>query len=158
MLRRRDRPPASSAPHVGALLVGVLLLTACAAGGPTPGADGRQAPTVPTETNGDAPAAFTERPVLPSCGSVELDQGEPIPQEAIDCLAGAGAGGAELIVTSPTVEGDPIVSYYRALPGGGIEVFSDMTQDAFGGGWGYELCEDATTVADGGGCAEPSVD
>ena len=96
--------------------------------------------------------------MLPSCGSIELHQGETIPPDALECLADGGAGGAELMVTAPTVEGDPIVTYYRALPGGGIEVFTDMTQDAFGGGWGYDLCDDATAIDEYGVCTDAATD
>jgi hypothetical protein len=147
--------------HSRLIAMGVMLLTAvalagCATGGGAPGGtpslDGRQAPTVRTEP--DTPASFTDRIPLPSCGSVELGQAEAIPQDAIDCLTDAGAQGAELVVTTLTVEGDEIVTYYRALPEGGIEVFTDMTKDAFGGGWAHEVCADATTVGQYGGCAE----
>ena len=144
---------------VGGILLLAVSLIACSTGGGTPGGtpslEGRQAPSARTELH--APDAFIDRAALPSCGSVDLGQGETIPQDAIDCLADAGDQGAELVVTMPTVEGDPIVTYYRALPTGGVEVFTDMTQDAFGGGWAHEVCEDATTIGEYGGCA-PAMD
>ncbi|MHC2997965.1 hypothetical protein [Microbacterium sp. HJ5] len=150
----RTRPLA-----IGGMLLAAVLLSACAGPGPAAGGappgDGSGGTSAATPGAG-APDAFTNRDPLPSCGSVELDQGETIPQDAIDCLSQAGAGGAELVVTMPTVEGDPITTYYRALPGGGIETFSDMTQDSFGGGWGHEVCEAATTIDEFGACGTDS--
>jgi hypothetical protein len=57
--------------------------------------------------------------------------------------------GAELVVSAPTVEGDPIVTYYRVLPGGGVEIFVDSTLDEFGGdgaGWSLQRCPPAVEV------------
>ncbi|WP_127475457.1 DUF4362 domain-containing protein [Microbacterium sulfonylureivorans] len=146
----------------GGMLLAALLLTACATGGVAPGGGetGETTPTIAPDpgTGADTPAGFTDRPMLPSCGSVELHQGETIPQDALECLADGGPGGAELTVTAPTVEGDPIVTYYRALPGGGVEVFTDMTQDAYGGGWGYDFCADAAAVDEHGVCVDVATD
>ena len=103
----------------------------------------------------DGPAEFQQRDPLPSCGSVELEQGERLSDESIDCLDGAGAGGAELIVVAPTTEGDPITSYYRALPGGGMEIFYDLTEDRFGAAnWTLVTCPDAVAYYDMGDCTE----
>lgn len=82
------------------------------------------------------PAAFQDRTPLPSCGSVVLGQRDPVgrTEPEIDCFEQAirrGAG-AELVVTRPTVEGDPLIFYYRALPQGTVEYFVDATQDSFG--------------------------
>ena len=82
----------------------VALLSGCAQGPATP------APT---------PTQFTDRAVLPSCGEVELGQGDEIPAENLTCLQDAADEGAELAVTRPTTEGDPVTEYYRVLPGGG---------------------------------------
>ncbi len=89
-----------------------------------------------------------------ACGEYELDQGESIPQEAVDCMAEAGENGATLTVTTPTVEGDPIVTTYTALPDGGMEVYADMTEDRYGGGTSLVVCPDAVSVLDLGTCDE----
>ena len=47
----------------------------------------------------------------PSCGEFTLDQGESIPQEAVDCMSEGGEDRA-LKVTVASVEGDPIVTTY----------------------------------------------
>lgn len=128
--------------RVSAGAVAVLsatLLTACASG---PGAP----------SGGPTPEAFSERAPLPPCEPVVLGQGEEVPQEANDCLMDAGADGAELAITRPTVEADPVTEYYRVLPGGGWEYYTDMTQDAYGGGWWLNTCPDATALDDLGEC------
>ena len=99
------------------VLGGLLVAGACATTGSQPPADG-----VPTPSGargaGDAvaPAAFVGREPLQSCGDVRLDQGESVPDDLYRCLDEAAATGAELVVTMPTTEGDPIVSYYRVGP------------------------------------------
>ncbi|MDM7832101.1 hypothetical protein [Cellulomonas edaphi] len=59
----------------------------------------------------------------------------------------------ELVVIRPTVEGDPILTYYRASPGvDGIEVMSDNTADRFRGeDFDYQVCTsiDATQLTTG---------
>ncbi|MCR2811068.1 hypothetical protein [Microbacterium sp. zg.B185] len=95
------------------------------------------------------PPAFRQRDPLPSCGTVELTQGEQTPADAIACVDGAGAAGAELVVTAPTVEGDPVTTYFRALPGGGIEMFVDLSEDMFAGersSWLHVSCPLATSI------------
>ncbi|MEV4688064.1 hypothetical protein [Microbacterium sp. LWH3-1.2] len=103
---------------------------------------------------GPTPAAFLERDELPSCGAVELDQGEQIPSGDLACLEEATTAGAELAVTRPTVEGDPIAEYYRVLPGGGggWEIYTDMTQDRYGEGWWLNECPDALSMSQLGEC------
>ena len=104
----------------------------------------------------EVPARFVDRAPLPACPPVELRQGQEIPPSAQSCLdGGRGGDGAELVVTAPTVEGIPIVTYYRWLPGaGGYEMFTDMTPDAaFGSGaWEHHSCPHAVTVTDLGEC------
>ena len=87
---------------------------------------------------GARPSRFLEREPLTSCGEVELGQGEDIPQSARDCLE--DTAGSELVVTRPTVEGEPVTEWQRHLAGGDYEYFTDMTQDSFGGGWWYTFC------------------
>lgn len=121
-----------------ALVCGSAAFTAgCAAG-----------PAEPVET----PAQFTDREVLPSCGELDLAQGDEIPDENLECLEGAGEDGAELAVTRPTTEGDPVTEYYRVLPGGGWEAFIDGSQDRNGGLWWYTDCPDAETIEDLAAC------
>ncbi|ROS31453.1 hypothetical protein [Cellulomonas sp. PhB150] len=88
------------------------------------------------------PAFVSDRPSLEPCGTVTLGQGETVPTEAWTCFDAAAATGAELVVSRPTTEGDPIVTYYRAGPGiTGVEVLTDTTADAFGPRtWTHELC------------------
>ena len=122
-----------------AILFSLAVLSGCVAGPATAGGE-------------SGPDAFRERAELPSCGSVILGQGEEIPADAAACLADAGADGAELALTRPTVEGDPVTEYYRVLPSGGWEIYVDMTRDAFGGGWWFNECPDAASIADLGQC------
>ncbi|MGY1726765.1 hypothetical protein ACI79J_07315 [Geodermatophilus sp. SYSU D01062] len=128
--------------RVGALLVAL----ACA--GCTPSAGTPQAGT---------PQAFTGRAALPSCPVQDLGQGERVAADALACLAAGGtAGGAELEVTRPTTEGDPVTGWYRARPGvPGLEVFVDGSRDRFGtGDWLRLDCPAATSPEDLGDCAE----
>lgn len=90
--------------------------------------------SVPYDAAG-APDAFRHRRPLPSCGSIKLPQGRRTPPGALRCLAAAvgTAQGAELAVSRLSVEGDPIVTYFRALPGSKtIEAFVDSTRDDLG--------------------------
>ena len=58
-------------------------------------------------------------------------------------------------MTSNTVEGDPIKTYYRALPGEGLEVFTDATADSFGSeGWRHVRCVDVAAVENLDSCQE----
>ncbi len=104
----------------------------------------------------DAPASFTEREPLGSCGEIELGQGESVPDDAWECLDAGLVEGAELVVRAPTTEGDPIVRYYRVGPAiDGLEIFTDGTADSFGdGGWTHELCPATEDVRDPQGCSE----
>lgn len=121
------------------LTLATLACAGCAAG---PGAP----------SGGPTPDSFHGREPLPSCGRVTLGQGEDIPSDAATCLAQAGPEGAEFALTRPTVEGDSVTEYYRALPEGGWEIYVDMTQDAYGGGWWLNTCPDAVTLTVLGDC------
>jgi hypothetical protein len=124
-------------PGAAALIVGVvgLTLAGCAAGPVEPG-------SVPT------PTQFAERAELPSCGTVTLAQGDEIPAENLDCLDSAGPEGAELSVTRPTTEGDPVTEYYRVLPDGGWEAYLDGSMDRYGSQWWFTDCPDARDLED----------
>jgi hypothetical protein len=97
---------------------------------------------------------WEERRTLPSCGSVDLHQGEELRRDApeeLACLRAAltSGEGAELRVTYPTVEGDPITSYYRVTPARTTEVYEDATEDAYGDGrWHFAECHQPTGVLD----------
>lgn len=99
-------------------------------------------------------AQWKDREVLPSCGEVSLDQGERLRVDApddVDCLKEAmvSGEGAELVVTYPTVEGDPITDYYRVLPGGTTEIYTDATVDAAtSAGWTYGECAEPASALD----------
>lgn len=105
------------------------------------------------------PPSFAQRQPLPSCGSFERRAFPLPPEKSAACLARAvgSAEGAELKMTAFTVEGDPIIRYYRALPGEDtVEVFYDSTRDKLGSqSWSRSLCTgfDAAT-GEATGCAE----
>jgi hypothetical protein len=122
----------------GALAVALMCALAAVTSGCAAG------PAAPVET----PSQFTDREPLPSCGELELAQGDAIPAENLECLEAAGDEGAELAVTRPTTEGDPVTEYYRVLPGGGWEAYIDGSQDREGGVWWYTDCPDAETLDD----------
>lgn len=111
-------------------------------------------------TIGPTPAAFTARTPLPSCGSYELGL-EALPSQAGRCMTAAvgTTAGAELVLSRPTVEGDAVVTYFRALPGStSIEVFIDSTKDKFGTRvWSRQMCGGFVNERlDPRDCAEPT--
>jgi hypothetical protein len=104
------------------------------------------------------PASFRNRAELPSCGRMAAGPG-PVAGDPVDCFDAAIREGrpAELVVTTTTTEGDPIVTYYRALPAGGVEVFTDATEDTYGSkDWSHQGCSDARSLGDLGFCADLS--
>jgi hypothetical protein len=93
-----------------------------------------------------APAEYTERAQLPSCGHEARSQVDPPDQEMRSCLLTAFEQGrpAELAATFPTVEGDPLTTYYRVWPTADIavEVFSDSSRDKWrSAAWTYTVCD-----------------
>ncbi|TDE93878.1 hypothetical protein EXU48_10385 [Occultella glacieicola] len=109
-----------------------------------------------SRTSAAAPAQFRDREPLPDCGDVVFQQGEPEwPADVVTCLntaGGADGPGAETAVQRPTVEGDPIITYYRVGAGiDGIEIYTDATQDLLGSRtWEYRTCTDSAEF-DGAG-------
>ncbi|MER7810776.1 hypothetical protein [Streptomyces sp900116325] len=97
---------------------------------------------------------WASRTEFSSCGEVSLDQGEEIKKKAvreIACLQRAlkSGGSAELKVTYPTVEGDPIREYYRLTPQGRLEVYTDSTDDRNSDQkWSFAECYTPEWVAD----------
>ncbi|PWI10785.1 hypothetical protein DIZ27_10340 [Streptomyces sp. NWU339] len=89
---------------------------------------------------------WESRAELSSCGEVSLAQGEEIQKQAvreIACLRRALKSGesAELKVTYPTVEGDPIREYHRLTPQGRLEVYTDSTDDRYSDQkWSFAEC------------------
>jgi hypothetical protein len=103
------------------------------------------------------PSAFTGRPVLPACGTVEQSAIGAAPASAgEECLLGAmrTGGGAELVVVGMTDEGARVVAYFRAVPGKpGLEIFDDRTRDGFStDDWVHRTCPAATTPNSLGDC------
>lgn len=121
------------------LCVAGAMMSGCAAGPVEPG-------SVPT------PQQFLDRAELPSCGALTLAQGAEIPPENLDCLEAPGAEGAELSVTRPTTEGDPVTEYYRVLPGGGWQAYLDGSMDRYGSQWWFTDCPDADSIEDLASC------
>ncbi len=74
------------------------------------------------------------RSTLPFCGVEEGGFAGLIKAHVRGCFVAAlrDGTGAEFASIRSTVEGDPIATMTRALPAGGLEVFVDSTQDAFG--------------------------
>jgi hypothetical protein len=109
--------------------------------------------TIPLDEH-RAPAEFTKRERLPSCGRVVLQPAQLTPASAISCIDEASS--AELVVMRPTTEGDPIVEYYRKVPGvAGLELFIDATRDSYGvRQWTFAACPEALSVVDLGTCSE----
>jgi hypothetical protein len=124
--------------HVSAVLCVPLALAACA--GPVPQAAPRLA--------GQTPAAVAAA----DCGTFELSQAEHAPATAIDCFVDAVRAGrpAELRITRPTVEGDPIPTTYVAGADRRIEVTTDTTRDNFGPRLVHrQVCVDPVVVRGG---------
>ncbi len=104
---------------------------------------------------GSGAEPFADRSPLALCGEVELAHGEQVPVDAWACLDDAFGTGAELVVTAPTTEGDPVVTYYRVGPGiDGLEILTDASGDRYGGGASTPLCPGTVTVTKPLGCTE----
>lgn len=68
------------------------------------------------------------------CGSYVQLSGEDL-QSLISCVGSALSGDqtSTSIITSFTDEGDPIVQVWATRPSGMIDVYTDSSQDSFGG-------------------------
>lgn len=88
---------------------------------------------------------FEDRAVLPQCGTLDVELGQrwrAVDPTAWDCFARALDAGeeAEIAVTYPTDEGDPIHAWFR-LTGAEMEIYEDATEDSFGSGeWMFSTC------------------
>ncbi|WP_078312899.1 MULTISPECIES: hypothetical protein [unclassified Mycobacterium] len=89
------------------------------------------------------PISFTQRAALPNCGTHKHFH-EELPAAQRDCMNNGRASGlgGELTVVQPTIEGDPITTYYRVFsPDQRVEVFVDSSTDRFGNtGWSHFFC------------------
>ncbi len=144
-----------------ALIAAAFLLVSCTAHAGEPEFAGTAHPQV-RPTPESAPRAFSERVPLDSCGEFTLGVGEHLPGAATECLENAvGTTGAELVHAAPTDEGDAVVTWIRALPTGGIEIWTDFSKDRFAGkgSWQHDLCPDAHSwPVLSGECANESFD
>lgn len=143
-------------------MVLVPFLAGCAAAGQPsaedrPGAGSPSTESSSQETTGDPiHDRWNSRTSFPSCGEVtlgQLDRLEKAGKRELDCLREALASGvgAELTVTFPTVEGDPIIEHLRLTPGGVLETYVDSTADTFGTQeWSYSECADPEIGPDPG--------
>lgn len=70
------------------------------------------------------------------CGTLVLQQGQEVPREAVQCFVEAVTARrpARLVVTLPTVEGDPVTTTYAVAIDGRVEVTTDARADRFGSG------------------------
>ena len=94
---------------------------------------------------------------MSSCGVGEAARGTTgVPPRILRCLnAALDAGtGAEAEVTTRSAEGHPAVAYLRALPGGGVEIFTQTEDDPFGGPGGVTTrqCPTSRPITVPGGC------
>ena len=138
------------------------LLASCGGTGRAPAGDdpnrGSDTPEFP-----GAPSEIIFREQLPFCGEETLEQGGGGRNEkARRCLAEALRKGhaAELVSTSPTVEGDPITTIYRVRRDGDVVLFVDDSEDAFAArpGWSAVTCRELEPVRlapHGCGAAKP---
>ncbi|MEU6950703.1 hypothetical protein ABZ957_36785 [Streptomyces sp. NPDC046316] len=102
----------------------------------------------PVKDRWDSRAEFS------SCGEVSLAQGEKMQKQAVReivCLRRAlkSGEGAELKVSYPTVEGDPIREYYRLTPQARLEVYTDSTDDRYSDQkWSFVECHSSEWLAE----------
>jgi hypothetical protein len=105
------------------------------------------------------PESFRNRAELPSCGRIAEGPG-PITGDPVECFDAAlrHGGPAELVVTTVSTDGHgPLVTYYRALPGGGAEIFIDATDRTDGSpDWSHKACSTALSLGELSGCVEVS--
>jgi hypothetical protein len=132
----------------------VRLLLACSALAACTGPHG-SGPELPPPPGSPPSRATTD------CGTFTLSQGEEFPAAAAQCLISAAKQGlpARLVVTRPTVEGDPIPETYTARDGR-VEVVTDTRQDGFGAKRiTYQTCTGPQLMKGGiifASCTEPS--
>ena len=125
--------------HRASGLAGAVLLAGCTllGGGPD-------------HSFANGPAVVRERSILPACGAETVHDARTEANVAgRRCLwtAYQDHQPAEFITTQWTIEGDPITSIYRVLPGGAVEVFIDSTQDVWSAKtWLHLACPDLALI------------
>ena len=74
---------------------------------------------------------------MPSCGSYTATERQPSPEDRAvrDCFLAAVRDGTQMeaTVTTSTIEGDAIVTIFRVLGPGDLELFVDASADKFSG-------------------------
>jgi hypothetical protein len=134
------------------LAIAVLCLVAACGPAPGPSASTSASPVGPTGSGSASvspepaawlpswatpatPAAVVDRSPLPFCGVEQgAGPGVTVNSEVRGCFLGAyrNGSGAEYASIHMTIEGDPIATIMRTLPGGGVELLVDATQDQYG--------------------------
>ena len=99
---------------------------------------------LPPWADAATPVEVATRSALPFCG-VEHGAGPGITINADvrSCFLGGyrDGTGAEFASIQTSIEGAPIATIWRTIPGGGVELLLDATQDAFGSrGWMRTIC------------------
>jgi hypothetical protein len=120
---------------------------------------------LPSWATPDTPAAVIDRSPLPFCGVEQgAGPGVTVNSEVRGCFLGAyrDGSGAEYASIHMTIEGDPIATIMRTLPGGGVELLVDATQDQYGEDhWRRITCRtvilDPREIFGPDGCDEGSV-
>ena len=90
---------------------------------------------LPSWATPETPATVINRSPLPFCGVEQgAGPGVTVNAEVRGCFLGAyrEGTGAEYASIQMTIEGDPIATIMRTLPGGGVELLIDSTQDQYG--------------------------
>ncbi|GIF50335.1 hypothetical protein Afe04nite_48740 [Asanoa ferruginea] len=70
------------------------------------------------------------------CGALSLRLGQNVPASVLQCVIDAAGARrpARLVITRPTVEGDPFTTSYAVAVDGRVEVTTDARADRFGSG------------------------
>jgi len=99
---------------------------------------------LPPWADAATPVEVVTRSALPFCGVEQgAGPGITINAEVRSCFLGGyqDGTGAEFASIMTTIEGAPIATIWRTIPGGGVEMLYDATQDSFGsGGWTRTVC------------------
>ncbi|WP_146079350.1 MULTISPECIES: hypothetical protein [unclassified Rathayibacter] len=149
-----------------AIAIAVLTVASgCSAVAPEPASKAPNGdPIVAARSLPDAGGVVAGSDASSSCGEYVLEQGGDLPSEARACLATAAIAGdeAELAWSTPTTEGDPIVSF--AFVGGSIDGVDVYTTTAFdrhngleettgvGASWSLLHCADPADLQGSGDC------
>jgi hypothetical protein len=128
---------------------------------PAPSSSPEPAAWLPPWAGPATPLEVVTRSVLPFCGVEERGLSGSVDSDVRGCFVAALEAGrpAEFASIQSTDEGDPIATIVRSLPGGGVEMLVDSTQDAFGARvWTRTICsglaDDQEAGFIGEGCEE----